>query len=344
MFSRIATTWIALLAALAAVAEVSSDPPTPPARARVVIAQDPGATVAFVPNATIVRQLVERGLKELTGKPTVNEAWRSLVSAEDVVGFKVCAGPGNVSGSRPAVVGALVDSLLAAGQPPGKIVIWDKHLHDLRQAGWIAFAGERGIRTASSAEAGWDSEKFYETALLGRLVAGDLEFEKRHEGAGRRSFVSRLLTQQLTKIIHVAPVLSHNLAGVNGLLYGLAFGSVDNTLRFTDSATRLGEAVPEIYVLPELSERVVLNVSDALICQFRGDEGPRLHYATALNELRFSRDPVALDALALADVNRAREAGQNDGEKPFKTELYRNAALLELGVADLKEIDIRHAP
>ena len=36
----------------------------------------------------------------------------------------------------------------------------------------------------------------------------------------------------MTKIINVTPLLNHNLAGVSGILYGLAIGSVDNTLRF----------------------------------------------------------------------------------------------------------------
>jgi len=54
-------------------------------------------------------------------------------------------------------------------------------------------------------------------------------------------------------------------------------------------------AVPEIYALPVLSDRVALNIVDALICQYQGEERSLLHYTAALNQLRFSRDPVALE-------------------------------------------------
>jgi hypothetical protein len=54
---------------------------------------------------------------------------------------------------------------------------------------------------------------------------------RKGEGVGRRSFVSKLLTQDITKLINVTPMLNHNSAGVTGHLYSLAFGSVDNVYR-----------------------------------------------------------------------------------------------------------------
>jgi hypothetical protein len=53
----------------------------------------------------------------------------------------------------------------------------------------------------------------------------------------------------------------------------------------------MSTAVPEIYALPSLSDRVILNVTDALVCQYQGEHLPLLHYAKPLNELRFSTDP-----------------------------------------------------
>ena len=91
--------------------------------------------------------------------------------------------------------------------------------------------------------------------------------------------------------------------------------------------------------MPVLGDRVVLNISDALICQYEGEERGLLHYSVDLNEIRLSRDPVALDALALQDLERSRRA-RSQVELPSNWELYKNAALLELGIADLKHIDI----
>ena len=238
-------------------------------------------------------------------------AWSSLVTLQDIVGIKVFSTPGPTSGTRPAVVAAIVKGLLDAGLPPKQIVIWDKHLFDLRLAGYVELAERYGIEIAGSADAGYDPKRLYETALLGNLVWGDLEFGKKGEDVGRKSFVSKLLTRRLTKIIQVTPLLNHNLAQVSGNLFSLAMGSVDNSLRFENSAFQLGEAVPEIYALPEVGDRVVLSVVDALICQYQGEERTLLHYSTMLGQLRFSTDPVALDVLSIHELDRQRQRARH---------------------------------
>ena len=64
-----------------------------------------------------------------------------------------------------------------------------------------------------------------------------------------------------------------------------------------------------------------------------------LHYSAEQNEIRFSRDPVALDILALQDLDRMRRT-HGQAELPANLQLYKNAALLELGVAEPNRIDL----
>ena len=308
-------------------------------RAKVVIAEDPAATDAFEPREDRVRAMVDRAITNLTGKATVREAWLSLVSAQDKVGIKVFSEPGPNSGTRPAVVAAVIQGLLAAGVPAKQIVVWDKHAIDLRLAGYFDLASRYGVRVVGSAEAGYDEKAFYDTALLGNLVWGDLEFGKKGEGVGRKSFVSKLVTMGMTKIINITPMMNHNDAGVFGNLFSLASGSVDNFARFDSDRDRMATAVPEIYALPALSDKVVLNITDALICQYEGEERSLLHYSAILNQLRFSRDPVALDVLSLQELDKQRAIAHAPTVK-FESDLYDNAALLELGVSDLKKIDV----
>lgn len=314
-------------------------PPAQRARARVIIAQDPQAIASFNPSPEKIEELLRRGLTNLTGRSTATAAWRSLVSTQDTVGIKVCSAPGETSGTRPAVVAAIVQGLLSAGFSPRQIVIWDKHLVDLNRAGYFKVAERYGVRLAGSSDEGFDEKVSYEKALLGKLVWGDLEFGPTGDNVGRKSFVSKLVTQKLTKIINVTPLLNHNLAGVSGNLYGLAMGSVDNTIRFEFSADLLASAVPEIYALPELGDRVVLNVVDALICQYQGEERMHLHYSKMLGQLRFSTDPVALDILSIEELNRQRELAKIPG-LPTNFQIYTNASLLEIGVSDLRRIDV----
>jgi hypothetical protein len=312
-------------------------------RAKVVIVQDPLATDAFQPRQGRVRAMVDRGITTLTGKAKVADAWLSLVSTNDTIGIKVFSEPGPNSGTRPAVVAAVIEELLEAGLPADHITIWDKHQTDLRLAGYYDLAKQLGVRVAGSAESGYDEKVFYDTPLLGNLVWGDFEFGKKGEGIGRKSFVSKLVTTQMKKIINITPMMNNNEAGVFGNLFSLATGSVDNTIRFESDRDRLATAIPEIYALPALSDHVVLNITDALICQYLGEERSLLHYSAILNELRFSRDPVALDVLSLEELDRQRKLAQAQ-ETKVSRDLFNNATLLELGVSDLKNIDVIKVP
>ena len=331
------------LSSPAAAAESSASNRDAAKRARVVIVQEPGATATFNAQPGKIPPMIQRGLTNLTGRATLKDAWLSLISTGDTVGLKVVSAPGPTSGTRPVVAEAVVKSLLVAGLPPRQIVVWDKHLSDLRQAGFFELAERYGVRVAGAAEAGFDEKTFYETALLGQLVWGDLEFGRKGEGVGRKSYLSKLVTQQMTRIVNITPLLNHNLAGVSGSLWSLAMGSVDNTIRFENDADRLAAAVPEIIALPSLGDRVVLNVVDALICQYQGEEQTLLHYSVALDQLWFSTDPVALDVLSLQEIDRQRKAAKAPAVKT-NLDLYQNASLLEIGVSEVRHIDVTRLP
>lgn len=285
--------------------------------------------------------MVNRGITNLTGRVTVADAWRSLVSTQDVVGIKVFSAAGEIAGTRPAVVGAVIDGLLQAGLPSKNIIIWDKHSEDLRAAGFYKLGQQLGVRVQGAVETGYDPTNFYlpDSAIIGNLVYGDLEFGKTGDNVGRRSFVTKILSREVTRVISIAPLLSQPSAGVCGHLYSLAFGSVDNTLRFQNDPDRLAVAIPEINALQAVGDKVVLNITDALIGQYEGGASLLLHYSTVLNQLWFSRDPVALDTLAIQELDRERRAAGAWGFPP-DMEIYTNAALLQLGINDPSQIQV----
>jgi hypothetical protein len=303
---------------------------------QVLIVGNPAATRAFEPQLQPIRQMVREGITRFTSRPAPTEAWRSLVSTQDIIGLKVHSAPGRTSGTRPAVVAAFIESLIEAGIPASRLVIWDRREIDLRLAGFFELAGRYGVTVAGAADVGFDDKRSYETALIGKLVYGDLEFGRKGEGVGRKSYISKLLTQKITKIVNITPLLNNNFAGVSGALYGLAMSSVDNILRFEDTQ-RLASAIPEIYTMPDISDKVVLNVVDALICQYEGEDRTRLQASSALNELWFSLDPVAIDVLALEALEK--EKGQERRKIPGK-EIYSNAGLMELGTSDPAKIKV----
>ena len=316
-------------------------PPATNATARVVLVQGENLLNAYLPDDDRVQAAFNRGLTAFARTNDLSAAWRTLVKTNDVVGIKVFSIPGPLCGTRPAVVAAIVRGLLAAGLPPDHVIIWDKHTYDLRAAGFYELAAQLGVRVAGAAESGYDETNFYlpDSPVTGSLVWGDLEFGKKGDDIGKKSFVAQLVSRQLTKIISVAPLINENAAGLCGHFFSLALGSVDNTRRFEGDPDRLAVALPEIYALPSVGDRVVLNVTDALLAQYQGGPSSFLQYATELDQLWLSRDPVALDTLALKELTRDRKKF-NIPPLPANYQIYTNAALLQLGLNDPARIVI----
>ena len=144
----------------------------------------------------------------------------------------------------------------------------------------------------------------------------------------------------------ITPLLHHNLLGTTGHIYSLASGSTDNFLRFEMDGDRLAEAVSEIYAMEEVGDRVVLCITDALLCQYRGQSNGFLHYSKPLNELRFSFDPVALDWMSLKtmlDIQNSVD-GMNQSLSVFSPSgktLCENAILLELGNGNESKLQVQ---
>jgi hypothetical protein len=315
--------------------------PATNAAVRVVQVDGVGLQSAFLADDTRVAAAFDLGLLALTRTANVSAAWRSLVRTNDTVGIKIFSQPGPLSGTRPAVVAAIVRGLLAAGLPPDKIIIWDKHADDLRAAGFFQLGAQLGVRVAGAVEAGYEATNFYlpDSPVVGSLVWGDSEFGLKAEGIGKKSFVSKLVSRQITKIISVAPLLNENDAGLCGHFFSLALGSVDNTRRFEGDADRLAVALPEIYALPSVGDRVVLHVTDALLGQYQGGPASFLQYASVLDQIWLSHDPVALDTLALKELAHQRKYFEIPQPK-LNYQIYTNAVLLQLGINDPSRIQI----
>ena len=312
--------------------------------AHIVVVKDDNLLNAFLPDEARVDAAFDRGLKSFTSQTTVSNAWRTLVATNDVVGIKVFSEPGPVSGTRSAVVEAIVNGLIDTGLPKQNIIIWDRHADDLRTAGYFDLGRKLGVRVAGAAEVGYDTNTFYlpDSPVIGQLVWGDMEFgiTNKDLSLGKKSYVSKLVSQQMTKIISVAPLMNENDAGLCGHFFSLGLGSVDNTRRFEGNPDRLAVALPEIQALPVIGDRVVLYVTDALLAQYEGGPAGYLQFSTIRNELWLGYDPVALDTLALKALMLQRRS-LNAPTLPSNFAIYTNAVLLQLGVDDPSRIQVQ---
>lgn len=306
----------------------------------IVVVHDPGATHNLQPQPDRVNLMVERAMTELTGAATPEGAWRTLVNSNDVVAIKVFSAPDPSTGTQTTVATAVIRGLLSARVANSNIIIWDRSETDLRKAGYGKLADSMGVTLGGAVQAGYTEDDSYEFALVTGLRFGDLEFGKTGEGVGRRSFVTKLLGPRVTKIISIAPASNKHSTGVTGHLYSMTLGSVDNTWRFESNPTTLPWALPEIFAMRSIGDRVVLYITDALICQYEGEEATLLHYSKVANELYVGTDPVAMDLRAIRLLEKERESSHSLRIQP-NLDMYRNAALLQLGVDDPDRIAVK---
>ncbi|MGO8765816.1 MAG: hypothetical protein ACLQSR_11875 [Limisphaerales bacterium] len=328
------------LAAAEARADSFSLPPTN-SMARVVIVTNGDALFNYQPDSDVVQDMVDRGITTLAVTTNLSAAWLSFVSTNDIVGIKVFSESGEICGARPAVTAAVVHGLLGAGVPAAHIVIWDKDRGDLLAAGYFRLGSQLGVRVTSAVMAGYDPTNFYlpDSPVIGILHYGDLEFGLKGRDIGKKSFVTKLVSRETTKIISIAPLMNNNNLGAYGQLFNVAMGSVDNTFRFEEDPDRLATAVPEIYAMQSVGDKVVLNITDALLGQYEGGPNGLLQYSDVLNQLWFSRDPVALDTLGVNKL-KAERVAHNAAEFQVHTDIYTNASLLELGFNDPAKISV----
>ncbi len=334
--------------------------PTPlPNRSYVYRIGNSEAIADYEANSAVVRRMVDDLVIAATGRPTVASAWGSLVKPSDVVGIKVCANGAPLFSSHPAVIEAIVAGLADAGVPPQNIVVWDRDEHLLKVAGF--HTRNAGYRLMWS-EGNYDPKAVLTSPISGKLIYGDLLFmaktpdtlreepkegpvekEKRKpqtmDNLSDESHLSSVLSRVVTKVINV-PVLSDNVfCGLSGALYNMTVQNLDNWRRLVQDPVNGDPSIPEAYADPRIGDKVVFQVMDGLIALYAGAPFGDANYAIHYGTLYASKDPVALDAVALKRIDEWRIGAQM--EPASKTAKYLQTAFsYGLGNADLSKIEV----
>lgn len=313
--------------------------PAKPLRSRVAVVEDPTLVTRFRVDGDRAAEVFNRALMALTGRATLREAWLSFIRPSDRIGVKIStSGLGNY-GSTPAVIGVILDGLRQAGVPMERVIVWDRAPAAMTAAGFAPGRGAGGWRNlAVFPGLGYDPDVFYFNEVVGQLIWGDHEFRGRSfdvaamldvadpKGAAdrarpkrevvasaqtsNRSYFSRIITREVDKIINVAAMSDHPDVGLHGCLASLALAAVDNYRRFLGRGIHGDPALAELWEHDALRGKVVLNVMDGLVAQFAGGPTFTPNYAQPAGVLMLSRDPVAIDAMALERLERWRAERQ----------------------------------
>ena len=293
--------------------------------------------------------MVNRLVLAVTAQPDLGRAWGSLVSPNDKVGIKISAAGGELFTTHRDVVNAIVDGLVAAGHPRGSIVVWDRSLGGIKDAGYDSRV--EGYRLKSIApHDGYDPKAIFTAPFAGKLIWGDFEYRtdrgtvpllSDEEQTSDQSHFSLIVSSEVTKIINV-PVMSDSVMnGLAGCLYNVTIPNIDNWRRFTQTNRFGGSAIVELYNNPLIGKKVVLNVMDGLVAQYAGGPQSQPNYAVHHATLLASKDPVAIDALALQRIDEWRKKA----ELPSIGKLANHvqvAGQVGLGNADPDRIEIRN--
>jgi uncharacterized protein (DUF362 family) len=323
---------------------------------RVVEVADARSIVSNRVSQPVVHEMLERGLKELTGESSANAAFAKFIEPKDVVGIKINPSGAPACCSSPELVREIIAGVLSVGAPLKNIIVYDRFGYEIDLGSYQPLMPPGveivGIQDGLLDASGYDANVYCEVDFFG-------EWET-------RSYMASIVSTRLDKIINVPTMKDHSAAGVTGCLKNVAYGSFNNVARsHREPYSFTNPLIPVMCSVEPLRSKVVLNIMDGTRMVWHG--GPLTQnqdFIFPAGLLLMSTDPVALDTVELEAIEKKRkEQGApsvwsrdaksitKDGRE-FYTDASKNlfyrqpghiaeAGKMGLGVSDLKQIDHR---
>ncbi len=281
-------------------------PRTTPSSAHVVEVNSDYVVVGATVHKILLGEMIEAALKTLTKEKSLKASWHALLHERDVIGLKFNSSAQQAIGTSAAMAEVLIESLLDAGWPLDQLVC---------------------------IEAPTSTVKGYQT----RPMAAGYRSVASNFGSGTDN-LSRVL-DQVTAIINVPFLKTHNIASITCCLKNLSHGLVQHPARFHKNGC--SPYVADIVALPEIKDKLKLNIVDALRVVYRGGPSASDGSIADLGSIVASTDPVALDAVGVSILNdtRSRKGLGAMAAIPAQIPYLAHAQALGLGIAKLFDID-----
>jgi hypothetical protein len=250
----------------------------------------------------VVREMMARGMRTLTGASTTPDAWRRFFEPSDIVGIKVNCGGYPHCVSAYEIVADVVRQLTGIGVPVSQIYVYERFQNQLDEVNYAPHlpdgvqivAAERANRNVDNA--GYDPATYLEADLFGE--------------EDTRSNIMRLVSRRLTKIINIPNMKDHGATGVTGCLKNIAYGSFSNVARtHSRGKSHTYSVVGTLAAMEPLRSRTVLQIMDGLRGVWHGGPFARTtRYVFYPRQIMFGTDPVAIDRLLLDIIENERRA------------------------------------
>jgi hypothetical protein len=290
----------------------------------VVDVDDSGEKPVYTRHQDMVRDMIDRGMRELVGSDEAVDAWKFFFSAGDRVGIKVVPNGYPLAMSSTEIVLEVIAGLESAGVRPRDMLVFDRYHQEFTRCDYVERLPD-GVR--------WDSStgpRSSQIAIDGQPVSGDGKVsnvsgydpdvwrelpyaDTAYPADGDRIFrshLSNIVSKSVDKIVCIPVVKDHRSAGVTIALKNMSHGFVNNVNRsHLGPSNTCGSFIPAMVSLPAIREKSVLQIVDGLVGVYEGGPGPwNRSFATwARRSLFFATDPVALDRIAweIIDAKRA---------------------------------------
>jgi hypothetical protein len=236
----------------------------------VVEIQDARVLVDGRADDVILADLIDLGLRVLTGLPTATEALQHILGPARRIAVKFNHVDAERIGTNEAVARVLAAALAAAGYGPGSITLVE------------APSGLAGELKMASPQSGWGP------AIR---VGGRLE-----EMAN--------WVYESDAIINVPFLKAHAIAGMSGAMKNIAYAAIRHPARYHDNGC--SPYIGEVIVNKELSSRLKLTIVTALRVLVDPQSGAEHSPLADVGRLLFGFDPVALDTVGLEVLLRLR--------------------------------------
>ncbi|HTT64693.1 MAG TPA: DUF362 domain-containing protein [Bryobacteraceae bacterium] len=248
----------------------------------------------------VVREMMARGMRALTGDADVRDAWARFITPADVVGIKVnCSGAPAIR-SSPEVVAEIVRNVVAAGVKPADIWIYERFQDQLDSVHYDRYVPE-GVHIFA-AESRRGSTESYDPATYVETAFFDED--------DTRSNLIRVVGSRFTKLINVPNMKDHGASGVTGCLKNIAYGNFSNVARsHSGTLTNTYSFIGTLASVEPVRSRTVLQVMDGLRGVWHG--GPFVfsrRFCFYPKRMLFGTDPVAIDRLLLDIIDDQRKA------------------------------------
>jgi len=279
---------------------------------------------------------------------------RILPGAKKKVGLKIYSDSGPGMATPTALVKGIIAALEHRGYKHNDIFLVGLNQLRLRMTGYLPslVTGETPFKGnpvfVLESNRYYDPVWFYDSPLpeafnpifAAHQTEGVANNSTKEED--RKSFLATPLFLDTDFWINLPVYTDHQVLGVNGALVNATLWNASNTARFFRSPNTAPAAVAEMSAIPELRQTWLFTVASLEHYQFIGGPFFNSLYTKSEPLLWLGTDPVMMDALMRARINKWR---MHEGFEPISDEIRTLEFAETLGVGstlinDAKMIDV----